>query len=89
MIDVESTITNLLTKPHLQPIIIWNLRLSCPDDTISTWDYDVSDIFRWLKYHPDIAAAFFILLGILHIPSGQIFRDNINANNFEHILHGS
>eukprot|EP00957_Ditylum_brightwellii_P190546 14504564-Ditylum_brightwellii.AAC.1 len=43
-------------------IVIWNLRISYPDDDILLWDDDVTGAFRQCNLHQDIVQVFSFII---------------------------
>ena len=63
---------------------IWNLRISYPDTDIFLWDDDVAGCFRHIKHHPDVAAAFGLVINQkLYFYVGQTFGSVFSPANQE------
>ena len=71
-------------RRHLESM--WNLRITHPFSGILLFDDYFKWAFRHNKYHPDIVAAFSIIISnLLYIPLGGTFGSITSPSNFESI----
>ena len=60
------------------------MKITYPDQDILLWDDDVSGAFRHIKYHPDVASTFAIIIkAMLLLPVALVFGSLTRAQEYE------
>ena len=60
------------------------MKITYPDQDILLWDDDVSGAFRRIKYHPDVASTFAIIIkAMLLLPVALVFGSLTRAQEYE------